>query len=109
MGMLAEKLEALRVKIADTHGDELYLAARLKADIAARDAELMSEIVSIIQDHDSRRRDVAQALHLLASRIGQLPRIVPPAPVQTGSVPPSLPDAAAPGHPPAPRQVTGVH
>lgn len=109
MGTLAEKIAALRVKITDSHGDELYLATRLKADIAARDAELMSEIITILQDHENRRRDVAHALHLLAARVGQLPRIaaeprVGHAAEEGGQ--PSLPDAGA-TH--APGGLNGVH
>lgn len=102
MGTLAEKIEALRVKVLDTHGDELYLTTRLKADIAARDAELMTEIVSLIEDHEHRRRNVAQALHLLAQRIGQLPRV---APVSAG--PQGLPADAVSSAPSDPRLTTG--
>lgn len=108
MGTLAEKVAALRVKMSDAHADEITLATRLKAEILARDAELMTEIMGIIQDHESRRRDVVNALEILSRRIGRLPR----APATAA---PSLGEGAAqsvthqPGPPPVPGGLNGVH
>ena len=104
MGTLAEKIAALRVKLTDAHADEIYLATRLKADIAARDAELMSEILAIIQDHDNRRRDVVNVLELLSRRIGRLPR-----PSPASAVPPGLADGNGEGAPHDPRLTNGMH
>lgn len=104
MGTLAEKVAALRVQMTDSHADEITLATRLKAEILARDAELMTEIMGIIQDHENRRRDVANALELLARRIGRLPRAT-----ATAAQPPSLPEGAGASVAHEPRLMNGVH
>lgn len=78
MTTLAQQIEALRTRMLDSHGDEMYLVARLAADIAQRDAELLTEIEDILHAHEQRRCDAVRALHTLAARIGHVPPIVPP-------------------------------
>ena len=73
MTTLAQQLEALRTRMADTHGDEMYLVTRLAAEIAQRDAEMMREVEAILLAHEQRRADIVRALHTLAARIGHVP------------------------------------
>jgi hypothetical protein len=91
MPTLAEQIEALRVRLFDSHANELHLATRLKVEIAERDAELLREITATLEVHDHRRRDIARALHILAQRIGHLPRL------EAAPVSPTLVTGGGPG------------
>lgn len=103
MTTLTQQIEALRVRMADTHGDEMYLVTRLAAEIAQRDAEMIREVEAVLLAHEQRRTDIVRALHTLAARIGHLPPAVMPAPlyqqqpepVQSGGGRPPLPRAFA--------------
>lgn len=95
MTTLAQQLEALRTRMADTHGDEMYLVTRLAAEIAQRDAEMMREVEAILLAHEQRRADIVRALHTLAARIGHVPPVVMPAPLER-----------TPEHTPLPRGFT---
>ena len=102
MATFAEQIEALRVRLFDSHADELHLATRLKVEIAERDAELMREIMAILEAHDNRRRELGRALHILAERIGDVPRL------EAAPVSPTLVTGGGPGATPE-RRVIGVH
>lgn len=73
MTTLAQQIEALRIRMADTHGDEIYLVTRLAAEVAERDAEMMREVEAILLAHEQRRADIVRALTTLAARIGHVP------------------------------------
>ncbi len=68
-----EQIEALRVRMSDTHGDEMTLVTRLAAELAERDAALMRELDAVLVAHERRRADIVHALHTLAARIGHVP------------------------------------
>lgn len=92
MTTLAQQIEALRTRMADTHGDEMYLVTRLAAEIAQRDSEMMREVEMILLAHEQRRADIVRALHTLAARIGHVPP--PPQPLAAHPVdqpPPPMP------------------
>lgn len=78
MTTLSQQIEALRTRMADTHGDEMTLVTRLAAEIAQRDAEMMREVEAILLAHEQRRADIVRALTTLAARIGHVPVVAQP-------------------------------
>lgn len=82
MTTLAQQIEALRTRMADTHGDEMYLVTRLAAEMAQRDAEMMREVEAILLAHEQRRVDIVRALHTLAARIGHVPPVAMSEPLE---------------------------